>query len=164
MHWWVRDLSCKPNIYVSWSTSEPRERLAHRETGSSPLVKYITDHSKAMLHLWIIYVISVLFLLCIHAHLFIDVLGSPDGKGLTTWLWFVISCEGVTFPLVSWVRCGPWLYRFLIFALFLPWISSTDHQWQVLELRIVEMIYSIKTCIGIHSISPTSSDRYWSSG
>ena len=28
-------------------------------------------------------------------------------------------CEFVTFPLVSWVRCGTWLYRFLIFALFL---------------------------------------------
>ena len=29
------------------------------------------------------------------------------------------NCEVVTFPLVSWVRCGAWLYRFLIFALFL---------------------------------------------
>ena len=33
------------------------------------------------------------------------------------WLSFVVSnCEFVTFPLVSWVRCGTWLYRFLIFA------------------------------------------------
>ena len=29
------------------------------------------------------------------------------GKGLTSWLSFVMSnCEFVTFPLVSWVRCG----------------------------------------------------------
>ena len=28
-------------------------------------------------------------------------------------------CEFVTFPLVSWVRCGTWLYRFLIFATLL---------------------------------------------
>ena len=28
MHWLVRGLSCKPNIYVSWSTSELRVRLA----------------------------------------------------------------------------------------------------------------------------------------
>ena len=28
MHWYVRGLSCKPNIYVSWSTSELRVRLA----------------------------------------------------------------------------------------------------------------------------------------
>ena len=27
-----------------------------------------------------------------------------------------VFCEFVTFPLVSWVRCGTWLYRFLIFA------------------------------------------------
>ena len=29
------------------------------------------------------------------------------GKGLTSWLSFVVSnCEFFTFPLVSWVRCG----------------------------------------------------------
>ena len=27
-----------------------------------------------------------------------------------------VYCEFVTFPLVSWVRCCTWLYRFLIFA------------------------------------------------
>ena len=27
-----------------------------------------------------------------------------------------VYCEFVTFPLVFWVRCGTWLYRFLIFA------------------------------------------------
>ena len=32
---------------------------------------------------------------------------SPAGKGLTSWLSFVVSnCEFATFPLVSWVRCG----------------------------------------------------------
>ena len=41
----------------------------------------------------------------------------PAGKGLTSWLSFVVSnCEFVTFPLVSYVRCGTLLYRFLIFA------------------------------------------------
>ena len=39
--------------------------------------------------------------------LFIDSLWSPAGKGLTSWLSFVMSnCEFVTFTLVSWVRCG----------------------------------------------------------
>ena len=54
-----------------------------------------------MLLLWIIYVISVLFSLCLRARLFIDVLWSPAGKGLISWPSFVMSnCEVVTFPLV----------------------------------------------------------------
>ena len=51
--------------------------------------------------------ISVLCLLCLCARLFICVLWSPAGKGLPSWLSFVVSnWEFVTFPLVSWVRCG----------------------------------------------------------
>ena len=50
---------------------------------------------------------SVLCLLCFCARLFIFALWSPAGKGLTSWLSFVVSnCEFVTFLLVSWVRCG----------------------------------------------------------
>ena len=40
--------------------------------------------------------------------------GWPFGPRL--WCLFV---NFVTFPLVSWVRCGAWLYQFLIIALFL---------------------------------------------
>ena len=48
-----------------------------------------------------------LVLLCFHASLFVDAWWSPAGKGLTSWLSFVMSnCDVVTFPLVSWVRCG----------------------------------------------------------
>ena len=66
----------------------------------------------------------MLFLSCICyafcVRLFIDALWSPAGKGLTSWLSFMMSdWEVVTFPLVSWIRCGAWWYRFLIFALFL---------------------------------------------
>ena len=50
---------------------------------------------------------SVMRLLCLCTCLFICALWSPAGKGLTSWLLFVVSnCEFVTFPLVSWVRCG----------------------------------------------------------
>ena len=46
-------------------------------------------------------------LLCFHARLFVDAFRSTAGKGLTSWLTFVMSnCDVVTFPLVSWVRCG----------------------------------------------------------
>ena len=42
---------------------------------------------------------SVLCLLCLCARLFICVLWSPAGKGLTSWLSSVVSnCEIVTFP------------------------------------------------------------------
>ena len=45
--------------------------------------------------------------LCFHARLFVDTFRSPAGKGLTSWLVFVMSnCDVVTFPLISWVGCG----------------------------------------------------------
>ena len=48
-----------------------------------------------------------LVLLCFNARLFVDALWSPAGKGLTSWLSFVMpNCDVVTFPLVSWARCG----------------------------------------------------------
>ena len=48
-----------------------------------------------------------LVLVCFHVCLFVDVLWSPAGKGLISWLSIVMSnCDVVTFPLVSWVRCG----------------------------------------------------------
>ena len=73
-----------------------------------------------MLLVWIVYIIFALFLLCSCAHLFIDALWSPAGKGMSSWLSFVMSnCEVVTFQLVSWVRCGALLYQFLIIVLFL---------------------------------------------
>ena len=37
-----------------------------------------------------------------------------------------VYCEFVTFPLVSWVRCGTYLYRFLIFAPLLTFRVSKD--------------------------------------
>ena len=50
---------------------------------------------------------SVLCLLYLCERLFICALWSPAGKGLTSWRSFVVfNCEFVTFPLVSWVRCG----------------------------------------------------------
>ena len=55
----------------------------------------------------LLYVFSVLWLLCLFARLFTCVLWSPAGKGVTSWLSYVVSnCEFVIIPLVSWVRCG----------------------------------------------------------
>ena len=70
---------------------------------------------------------SVLCLLCLCVCLFICALWSPAGKGLTSWLSFVVSnCEFVTFPLVSWVGCGIRLYRLLIFAPLLTLLGKSN--------------------------------------
>ena len=106
------------------------------ETGSSPPVKYFTDRSKVVLILWIVFVFSALCLLCLCARLFIGALWPPAGKGLTSWLSFLVyNCEFVTFPLVSWVRCGTWIYRFLIFAPLLTFINSfSDQESDIINL------------------------------
>ena len=47
-----------------------------------------------------------LVLLYFHAHMFVDALCSPAGKGPTSWLSCVMSdCDVVIFSLVSLVRC-----------------------------------------------------------
>ena len=50
---------------------------------------------------------------------FIAALLSPEGKGLTSWLLFVMFIVILLLSnLVSWDRCGSRLYRFLILAVF----------------------------------------------
>ena len=64
-------------------------------------------------------------------------LWSPAGKGLISWLSFVVSdCEFVTFPLLSWVRCGTWLYRFLIFAPLLTFTRPLTSEPRLCYLRL----------------------------
>ena len=57
----------------------------------------MTNHSQAIMFATVnssIYLISVLFLLCLRVRLFIVALWSPAGKVLTSWLSFVMSnCE-----------------------------------------------------------------------
>ena len=73
--------------------------------------KEIIANSLAFLPAWqhqlsSIFIIYLCLFFCVIC-LFIYALWSPAGKGLTSWFSFVVSnCEFVTFPLVSWVRCG----------------------------------------------------------
>ena len=88
-----------------------------RETGLSPPVKYFTDRSKAVLLLWIFYVFvlsCVCYVLCASVYMCFVVTCWERADLLA--LVCGVFCEFVTFPLVSWVRCGTWLYQFLIFA------------------------------------------------
>ena len=65
-----------------------------------PPVEYFTGRSGKVLLLWIFHVFSVLCLLCLSAHPFICAFWSPAGKGLTSWLSFVVSnCEFVIFSI-----------------------------------------------------------------
>ena len=76
-----------------------------------------TDRSKAVLLLWIFYVFvlsCVCYVLCASVYMCFVVTCWERADLLA--LVCGVFCEFVTFPLVSWVRCGTWLYRFLIFA------------------------------------------------
>ena len=89
----------------------------------SPPVKYFTDRSKAVLLLWIFYVFvlsCVCYVLC--ASVYMCFLVTCWERADLLALVCGVFCEFVTFPLVSWVRCGTWLYRFLIFAPLLTFI------------------------------------------
>ena len=66
----------------------------------SPPVKYFTDRSKAVLLLWIFYVFVLSCVCYVCARLFICALWSPAGKGLTSWLSFVVS--SVSLSLSHW--------------------------------------------------------------
>ena len=106
MHWYVMGLSCKSNIYVSWSTSELSVKLApwNQFNFSSKIFYWPLQDGTSFVDCLCFF---VLCLLCLCMRLFIRALWSPAGKGLPSWLSFVASyCEFVTFLLVSWVRCG----------------------------------------------------------
>ena len=87
---------------------------------------YLLDFVCSSIHFYVLLiflVFSVFCLVCLCALLVICALWSSTGKGLISWLSFVVSnCEFVTFPLVSWVRCGTGLYPFLIFAPLLTFL------------------------------------------
>ena len=74
-----------------------------------------------------VYVFFCLVFAMPFTYLFICALWSLAGKRPTSWLSFVVSyCEFVTFRLVSWVRRGTWLYRYLIFAPLLTLLCRCD--------------------------------------
>ena len=116
---------------MAWSTSELRVRLAllDRFKPSSKIFYWPFQGGTSYVDLlW--FFLSCVCYVFVHVCLYV-LCGHLLGKGLTSWLSVVVSncvvsnCALVTFPLVSWVRCGTWLYRFLIFAPLLtsnPWV------------------------------------------
>ena len=63
-------------------SSDGAWRLARRETGLSPPVKYFTDRSKAVLLLWKFYVFVLSCVCYVFVHVYLYVLcGHMVGKG-----------------------------------------------------------------------------------
>ena len=89
-------VSCKPNIYVSWSTSELRRRLVPLNwfKPSSKIFYWSFQGGTSFVDL--LCFCSVLCLLCLCTPLFICALWSPAGKGLTSWLSFVVSAVSLS--------------------------------------------------------------------
>ena len=85
---------------MSWSTSELRVRLAplNRFKPSSKIFYWPFQGGTSFVDLSCL--CSVLCLLCLCARLFIWALWSPAGKGLTSWLSFVVSA--VSLSLSNW--------------------------------------------------------------
>ena len=77
------------------------------ETGLSPPVKYFTDRSKAVLLLWIFYVLFCLvFVMSLCASVYMCFVVTCWERADLLALICGVCCEFVTFPLVSWVKCG----------------------------------------------------------
>ena len=97
-----------------------------------------------------------LVFVCLCVCLFICALWSPAGKGLTSWLSFVVSnCEFVTFPLVFWVRCGTSLYRFLIFESLLTFFHVC-----LFFLYVFHFILPLEIQISWLLTKPSDQDSY----
>ena len=76
---------------MSWSTSELRVRLAPLNQFKPPSKIFYWPFQVGTSFVDLLCFCSVLCLLCLCARLFICALWSPAGKGLTSWLSFVVS-------------------------------------------------------------------------
>ena len=86
--------------YVSWSTSELRVRLAPWNRFKPSSIIFYCPLLGGTSFVDLLWVFSALCLLCLCTRQFICALWSPAGKGLTSWLSFVVySCGFVTFHL-----------------------------------------------------------------
>ena len=70
-----------------------------------------------------------------------------------------VYCEFVTFPLVSWVRRGTWLYRFLIFAPFLTLKPTQPDQCLNLHFSFTMQLLHQLTFQTIYKFSPCPYNR-----
>ena len=120
---WLSCLLCFatfPN--QSWFTSEIRVRLAPWNWFKPSSKIFYWPFQGGISFVDDLCYICLVFVMLLH--LFIAALWLPEWKGLTSWLLFVIFIMILLLShLVSWDRCGTWLYQFLILAVFLTLVS-----------------------------------------
>ena len=85
-------------------------------------------------HLWIICVIYVLCLSCFRVCSLLPC-GHLLGKSwpLGSCVWCLIVILSLT-HVASWVRCGTWLYWFLIFAVFITLLMTNEVCWDIFQI------------------------------
>ena len=125
---------------MSWSTSEIKVRLApwNRFRPSSKIFYWLLKSNFFCGSF-------VLFMSCVcHAVCSLLPCGQVMAKGwpLGSRLWWLIVFLSLS-HVVSWVRCGTWLYRFMIFASFL---TLEWHSGRGLEMSISDLFRLSKDC------------------
>ena len=96
--WFCSRLICKKAYRIGQVLIEKYGLKTLFERGSEKRVLKAFQQLLHKIHLCLLYLCTCLY---------ICALWSPAGKVLTSLLSFVVyNCEFVTFPLVSWVRCG----------------------------------------------------------
>ena len=96
---WLQCVFCFVNVpNVLWSTSESRVRLVPWNwfKPSSKIFYWYRPFQGGTSFVDLLCFCSVLCLLCLCARLFICALWSPAGKGLTSWLLFVVSAVSLS--------------------------------------------------------------------
>ena len=96
-----------------------------------------------VLLLWIICVIYVLCLSCFRVYSllpFVHLMGNGWPVALVCDVQLFLSLSHV----VSWVRCGAWLYRFLIFAAFLTFIIVA---YDISSTKVTYTFYTFNFCL-----------------
>ena len=103
---------------VPWSTSELGARLASWNWFSPPVKYFLLTVPRRYFFCGSFVFLCLVFLMLLR--FFIAALWLPAGKGLASWLLLVMFIVCLLLShVVSWVRCGTWLYRFLILPSFL---------------------------------------------
>ena len=114
IHRWGSNLLCEANIYLTWSISEPTMRLVPSNMFRPQYFIDVFQGGASFEDPFLLFGICVCLSYCP-----LQPFGNLLGKGwpLGSLVSYNFVCLSLS-HMVSWVRCGIWLHRFLIFAFF----------------------------------------------